>query len=270
MLRNQDMIPSVYYKKSRDFQLFGRIYDVVFNYLKNNTLTIDDLNTNTNPNQNVLELLCQTLGFKVKHDYNNEELSALCSIFLTCMKNKGNQTALELLLKMICNIQGSDSEPSIDYEKDDGNGGTIDIVLSVPSNITDFSLIRDVLDYILPSGAVYILTRQTIIKYDNLEDEFATIDSVTTDKDRIVLWKPSSSGIITLNNEGKVVSNNIPIDENGQQGPAVDSLDKNSDITSVYSQILTFNYDNDTPVTDASDNMSKKLVEARTEKEDSN
>ncbi len=268
MIKNQNMIPEVYYKKSRDFQLFGRLYDVVFNYLKNNTLTIDDLNTNTNPNQNVLELLCQTLGFKIKHDYNNDELSALCSIFLTCMKNKGNQKAISLLLNMICNIQGSESEPSIEYDKDDGEGNVIDIALSVPSNITDFSLIRDVLDYILPSGSIYILTRQTTYKYDNIEDEFGTTDELELNKERILLWNPSSSGIIKLNNDGKVISNNIPLDDTtGEQQPAVDSLDKdNADISSVYSQILTFNYDgNSEDIKAQSDNISKKLNEARTE-----
>ncbi len=266
MLKNQNMIPEVYYKKSRDFQLFGRIYDFIFNYLKNNTLTIDDLNTNTNPNQNVLELICQTLGFKVKHDYNNDELSALCSIFLTCMKNKGNQKSLYLLLRMICNIQGSETEPSIEYDVDDGNGNVIDVVLSLPSNITDFSLIRDVLDYILPSGAIYILTSQSKFEYDNLEDEFTTNDNILNDQTKTLLWNPTASGIIkvdfTKNGErGKLINNNIKINEN----KAVDSLDlKNgNDITSVYSQILTFNYENNDKETEVK-NISKNIVKSTT------
>ena len=264
MLKNQNMIPSVYYNKSRDFQLFGRIYDFIFNYLKNNTLTIEDLNTNTNPNQNVLELICQTLGFKVKHDYNNDELSALCSIFLSCMKNKGNQKSLYLLLKMVCNIQGSEKEPSIKYDVDDGNGNVIDVVLSLPSNIKDFSLIRDVLDYILPSGAVYILTRHSEFEYDNLEDEFITTDDINNDFTKNILWTNASSGIIKVDFDGtgKLINNNIDI----TTGEAVNSLDlkDGNDVTSVYSQIITFNYDNKDEKKTISDNISKNIVKATT------
>ena len=31
MIKTQNKVPSVYYKESRDFQLLGRIKDVIFN-----------------------------------------------------------------------------------------------------------------------------------------------------------------------------------------------------------------------------------------------
>ena len=36
MIRMQDYTPEVYYRKSRDFQFIGRLYDLVFNYMKTN------------------------------------------------------------------------------------------------------------------------------------------------------------------------------------------------------------------------------------------
>ena len=62
--------------------------------------------------------MCNTLGFKTKHDYNDLELSALCSIFLKCMKSKGSIRSIKLLLDMITSIENSSSEAKIikDYE----------------------------------------------------------------------------------------------------------------------------------------------------------
>ena len=107
MIKTQKMTPEVYYNKSRDFQLFGRLYDVIFNYLKNNVSAVTDITTNLNPNQKILELMCNTLGFKTTHIYDNEQLSALCSIFLQCMKAKGTAKSVLLLLKMVCCIENS-------------------------------------------------------------------------------------------------------------------------------------------------------------------
>ena len=30
MIKTQELTPEVYYKKSRDFQILGRIYDIIF------------------------------------------------------------------------------------------------------------------------------------------------------------------------------------------------------------------------------------------------
>lgn len=156
MIKSQKLVPEVYYKRSRDFQLFGRIYDLVFNYLKNNTLAIEDLSLNTNPNQKVLALMCNTLGFKTKHDYNNNELSALCSIFIPCIRNKGTIKAIKLLLYMVCSVDNSQGEPKVWFDPEDNNK----LMITLPNDISDWTLIQDVLDYIIPAGTYYSITNE--------------------------------------------------------------------------------------------------------------
>ncbi len=46
----------------------------------------------------IIDLICSTLGFKAKHEYNNNQLIGLCSIYMLCMKNKGTLKAIKLVL----------------------------------------------------------------------------------------------------------------------------------------------------------------------------
>ena len=41
-------------------------------------------------NNKLIDLLTMTLGFRSKHNYSTKQLVALCSIFPTILKNKGN------------------------------------------------------------------------------------------------------------------------------------------------------------------------------------
>lgn len=132
MIEYEKLTPQVYYKESRDFQLFGRIYDVIFNYLKYNTRIIQDYSKNINTDSKLLELMCNTLGFKTKHNYNDLELSALCSIFLKCMKAKGSIKAIKLLLDMITCIENSSSEARIIRDYEDQS-----LSILIPADITD-------------------------------------------------------------------------------------------------------------------------------------
>lgn len=202
MIKTQKLAPSNYYKESRDFQLFGRIYDVLFNYLKNNTLTINDITTNINPNQKILDLMCNTLGFKTKHEYNNDELSALCSIFLSCMKAKGSVKAIKLLLEMITSIENSLWTPKILY---DYNG--VGLTIMVPSDIKDWTLIRDVMDYIMPCGSSYMLVNQSLEESAAITS-FSVQSSVESDSS----WSVVSSAIIRnvkLNGEPETSIGNV-------------------------------------------------------------
>ena len=202
MLEFEKLTPQVYYKESRDFQLFGRIYDVIFNYLKNNTLAIRDLATNINTESKLLELMCNTLGFKTKRDYNDLELSALCSIFLKCMKSKGSIRSIKLLLDMITSIENSSSEAKIikDYE-----GKSLNIL--IPSDITDWTLIRDVMDYIMPAGSSYILQSQNLI-----EGKAKSEIEVSSNISHMGSWSPVSAAILKVVDNQEIVNYNVALD----------------------------------------------------------
>lgn len=264
MIKLQNLTPQNYYKDSRDFQLFGRIYDVLFNYLKTNTLAITDIATNLNPNQKILELMCNTLGFKTKHNYNNEELSALCSIFLSCIKSKGSIRSIKLLLDMITSVENSLFEPEIikDY---DGKG----LVIMIPSDIKDWTLIRDVMDYIMPAGSSYILQNQALKKTD--AEDFYSVDS---DVKHAYSWRPVSSAIIKTKEislgddpESAIINHNVKMTETGNATTGEVDANINNNLESMNSTIMTLPINQDNTISEENmKRISEKLAEATEDK----
>ena len=235
MIKYERLTPQVYYKESRDFQLFGRIYDVIFNYLKYNTLIIQDYSKNINTDSKLLELMCNTLGFKTKHNYNDLELSALCSIFLKCMKAKGSIKAIKLLLDMITCIENSSSEAQIirDYE-----GQSLSIL--IPADITDWTLIRDVMDYIMPAGSSYLLQSQTLI-----ESPVQTNIQLTSKVDSNPSWSVVTSSIIRMKNgtatKDDILNYNVKMTLDSNNHPTTGSVgNKNTNLSSVETRITSF------------------------------
>lgn len=264
MIKTQKLAPSVYYNQSRDFQLFGRIKDVLFNYVKNNTLAIKDITTNNTPNQKILELMCNTLGFNPKHEYNNLELSALCSIFISCMKAKGSKKAILLLLQMICSIENSDFEPEIVTGYDDDI-----LIILLPPDIKDWTLIRDVLDYILPSGQSYTLQNQTIFPYSQITDM-----KLLAEAKEDYSWNYVSASIIKQRKVANItipgddiVNYNVKMTTSGKAttGEVEDTINK--DINSVDAKIITRTKTSLADEKDEQERINSKLTEATTYKE---
>ena len=245
MINVQKMVPEVYYNRSRDFQLFGRLYELIFNYIKNNTMAIKDMNENLNPNQNILELVCNTLGFVTTHSYSNDQLSALCSIFLNCIKSKGTINAIKLLIEMVCNVENSKFKPDVNYDFDKDY-----IYIIIPSDVTDLTLVRDVLKYIMPAGCRYVLISRNE-KTEKLASEIILEDDLSKE----VSWSVSSSAIInTKGGNPQTDITNYNITESGEVLP-------NDNLESVNSSIISIGVDGVNPEQESKE-ISEKLVKA--------
>lgn len=245
MINVQKMVPEVYYNRSRDFQLFGRLYELIFNYIKNNTMAIKDMNENLNPNQNILELVCNTLGFVTTHSYSNDQLSALCSIFLSCIKSKGTINAIKLLIEMVCNVENSKFKPDVNYDFDKDY-----IYIIIPSDVTDLTLVRDVLKYIMPAGCRYVLISRNE-KTEKLSSEIILEDDLSKE----ISWSVSSSAIInTKGGNPQTDITNYNITESGEVLP-------NDNLESVNNSIISLGV-NDTNPEQESKEISEKLVKA--------
>ena len=145
LIKFQDLTPEVYYKRSRDFQYIGRLFDLVLNNAKMNTDIISSLPLNPDMDPRLLDLLALTLGFKSKHEYNTKQLAALCSIFPFVLRNKGSKLAIEMACNALLNAEGITKEASIEVSNQ-----TVSIFL--PSELSDLNLLKDLLNYILPAG----------------------------------------------------------------------------------------------------------------------
>lgn len=147
MIKLQDLTPKVYYEQSRDFQLIGRLYDLLFTAVKTNADMLRNIPLSDNSDDSLLDLAALTLGFQSRHNYNADQLKAICSIFSLIMRNKGSISAVILACNALLHAEGINY--AIKYEL--RNQGT-ELVLFVPQELTDFNLFRDLLSYILPAG----------------------------------------------------------------------------------------------------------------------
>lgn len=199
LIKFQDLTPEVYYKRSRDFQYIGRLFDLVLNNAKMNTDIISSLPLNPDMDPRLLDLLALTLGFKSKHEYNTKQLAALCSIFPFVLRNKGSKLAIETACNALLNAEGITKEASIEVSNQ-----TVSIFL--PSELSDLNLLKDLLNYILPAGMSCSLIQEatlvppsstTLVNYQDY-----VVNYTNTSKESKDLWNEVTSKSIILKQTG--------------------------------------------------------------------
>lgn len=161
MIKTQNLTPEIYYRNSRDFQLFGRLYDVIFNYAKTNVDLMENFPINRNTDSRVIELLARTLGFQNNQSYRNDDLNAICNIFIKLMRQKGSIAAINTLTKTILNIEGINKSYDITVVNNE-------IYISIPDAVSnpEIKLFEDVLEYILPIGMRYNIQTVNVFNVD--------------------------------------------------------------------------------------------------------
>ena len=183
MVKIQNLVPHVYYKESRDFQYFGRLFDIIFNYCKTNTDLLKKIDYKSQ--SNLIDLVIQTLGFEPISKTRIDSLYQLSLIWSSMIKNKGNMKSIETLLKSLLNFERSSANIDISPKMiSTGNTyNSLDINLS--SDITDneIYLIEKVLDYILPVTVIYQINKVSVqlqeIGYIT-QNEYAEADYIST------------------------------------------------------------------------------------------
>lgn len=143
----QNLTPSVYYNQSRDFQLIGRLFDVVLNSVKMNADMIYNIPLTDDSDSKLSDLLALTLGLKLRHKYPAKQLSAVCSCFSEILRNKGSLKSVDLAVNALLHAEGLNQQYRCSAENNVLN-------IHVPYQLSDLSLLRDLMDYILPAGMI--------------------------------------------------------------------------------------------------------------------
>lgn len=210
MIKTRDLVPGIYYNKSRDFQALGRVFEVLYNYAK----TGADLVANSYEDTKMLDLLVTTLGFNSKHNYNVDDLVALCNTFIIILKNKGSIKSVEDAITALMNAQHLESAFAVidRYEKEPGTETTIkmySIDIYIPEELTDLILLEDLFEYILPAGYTYRFIYSTFVSEPlktNLD--FSSVeDYIKYDTNSNLL---SQVGVVTAVEDGNAVNINRP------------------------------------------------------------
>ena len=181
MIKLQELTPSIYYEQSRDFQFIGRLYDIVLNYVKTNADNLYTLPIGKNMDEKLLNLLAFTLGFQSKHHYNSKQLLAICSVLPLILKNKGSLNAILIAANSILYAEGINQ--ALDYEFKNNN-----LVLYLSQDLSDLTLLKDIMIYILPAGIGCDMIKEI--------QSVNKIETILTTKDEVKWYKKET---ITLN-----------------------------------------------------------------------
>ena len=156
MINIKNQLPNIYYDASRDFQILGHLYEVVLNYVKTNADMLYLLPNGIEEDTRATELLATTLGFKLRRNYDKEQLAALVSIFPRLLKIKGTKQAIELAGNALVKASGVPGAFTSEIEDHV-------LTIKIPIELSDITLFLDLLPYILPSGLRTSIVRTTTI-----------------------------------------------------------------------------------------------------------
>lgn len=208
-MKVSNLVPEVYYKESRDFCYIGRLFEIVFNYMKSGVDLMDLNLLNENINSSALQLLSYTLGFETKHEYNTKNLISILSVFTELLKNKGTQYAIEKAVQTLLNSQNISSKADINIIKNNIDlNESYKVIIYVPSNIKDLILLEDLFNYILPVGWVYEFI---LIQYNNSQTE-TEIKVDSNEVENVKISNNNLSQIVT--GIGEVGNDNTILDLN--------------------------------------------------------
>jgi hypothetical protein len=156
MISIKNQIPSIYYDASRDFQILGHLFEIVLNYSKTNADMLYMLPDGIKTDTRATELLAMTLGFKLRRNYDKDQLAALVSIFPRLLKIKGTIQAVRLAGNALIKASGVTGyfESTIEDNV---------LTIKIPQELSDITLFMDLLPYILPFGIRVSIIRTTVL-----------------------------------------------------------------------------------------------------------
>ena len=171
MIKTRDLVPGVYYNESRDFQVLGRTFEILFNYIKTNTDLMEGIPFSKNCDIHLLSLLATSLGFSNKRNYSKEELSTLCSSFIGLLRIKGTRTAIQQAINLMLHAHNINKIASVEQESD------FNFNIYIPQELEDITILEDIFEYILPCGFTY--------NFINAELGEQFLGAMVTTKDRV-------------------------------------------------------------------------------------
>ena len=152
LLRVQNMVPQVYIKESRDFQLFTRLYDCVINGVKFDIDAIAHTIDSEDCNSLLLDLLKTKVGFFTDHNITQDYLRQVLEAFPYIIKYKGSAKGIQACINVFLKIYHIRTDYIIEYVTDPITQVTNGINIKIKSKRLDVSILKEMLKYVLPTG----------------------------------------------------------------------------------------------------------------------
>jgi hypothetical protein len=138
------------------------------------------------------ELLAMTLGFKIKRNYDQKQLSALIAALPRILRYKGSKKAVDMAGEALIAASGvlGDFHSEVD---------NCELIVTFPVGLIDISLFTDLLNYILPAGMTYHIIRKTEWKRPYV-DEFDYNDKLIAEWVPDVDFDDNTNTVVGLSN----------------------------------------------------------------------
>lgn len=146
MFRVEQNVPEVYVEQSRDFQLYSRLYDLVFQSARFSIDSMEQVSDTMRCNDKLLPLIATKVGFFTDLNLTNYADRQVLSAFPYIIKYKGSLMGIQLvanLFERIMNVKSS-------VEQKDRNR----VVIKFEDYSPNVKLLYALLDYIRPTGLV--------------------------------------------------------------------------------------------------------------------
>lgn len=147
LFQTKKNVPDVYIDESRDFQLLGNIFDIVFNANINNMSKLDYLRFVSLLDASLLQPMATYLGFFTTLYYPEDLMRSILLNFREIVKYKGTEKGFKIAIESLQNAYRGISELSV-KRGDDG----YTILISSDGVIIDQRYIDDLLRYVCPVG----------------------------------------------------------------------------------------------------------------------
>ncbi len=153
MFRLQNNVPEVYVQKSRDFQLFCRLYDSVFNGVKYSIDSMMNTSSAKDCNAVLLDLLKTKLGIFADIDLAEDQLRLLLQAFPYIIRHKGSKRGIQYMLSLFHRMNAVKTPMSFEIWNVDSTGNLIyEIELTSDSKLQHDELLLELIKYIIPTG----------------------------------------------------------------------------------------------------------------------
>lgn len=171
MFRVEQNVPEVYVQQSRDFQLYSRLYDLVFQSARFSIDSMEQISDTMHCNDKLLPLIATKVGFFTDLNLTNYADRQVLSAFPYIIKYKGSLMGIQLvanLFQRIMNVNSFVEQDPVDNHR---------VVIKFEDYSPNVQLLYALLDYIRPTGVV--VDYEIITKTPESATEFIITDNVT-------------------------------------------------------------------------------------------
>lgn len=188
MFKVEHNVPDVYINYSRDFQLFARLYDLVF---QSSRFSIDSMQYATDTmrcNDTILPLIATKVGFFTDLKLTSYADRLILSAFPYIIKYKGSFNGIKLVTNLFERIMNT----KVDSQQDEEDPNHVTIIFD--EYTPNLELLYSLLDYVRPAGL--------LIDYIVRSELSFTADYEMDDKVKIVELDPTNALVETVSNIG--------------------------------------------------------------------